>query len=130
MPHDILKFVHDRGNMTDKANSLFCEFAQFLSAQPGITINIWKNTFNWLQHELSNQVGACNKPRHMAHIRRLKLVEDEAQSIKISISELEKVNENGDMVYFDMQSQLESDMSDDKKMMAVKAMLNNDKTLK
>ena len=90
MPHDFLKFVHDRGNMTDKANSLFCEFTQFLNAQPGITINTWKTAFNWLQHEVSNQVGACNKLRHVAHIRRLKLVEDESQKIKSSTSELEK----------------------------------------
>ena len=100
-----------------------------MSAQPGMTINTWKNTFNWLQFELGNQVGACNKPRPVGHIRRLKIVEDEAQKIKSSISDLEKTNENGEIVYFDTQSKLESDMPDEKKMMAVKAMLNNIETL-
>ena len=32
IPHDVPKLVDDKGNITDKANSLFCEFAKFLSS--------------------------------------------------------------------------------------------------
>ena len=114
MEHAVPTFVDVKGEITDESNVLFCEFAKHMSAQPGMTINIWKNTFNWMQFELSNQVGACNKPRPVGHIRRLKIVEDEAQKIKSTTSDLEKTNENGEIVYFDMQSKLESDTPDEK----------------
>ena len=42
MEHAVPTFVDGKGGITDESNVLFCEFAKFMSAQPGMTINIWK----------------------------------------------------------------------------------------
>ena len=66
MPHAVPRFVDDTGIVTDEANTLFCEFTKFTSAQPGMSMSKWKKSFNWLQWELCNQVGSHNKPRPVA----------------------------------------------------------------
>ena len=129
-PHAVLRFVDDMGIVADVANTLFCEFSKFMSAQPGMSISKWKNSFNWLQLELGNKVGVNNKPRLVSHARRLEMVDNEARKIKNSTCELEKTNEDGGIAFFDTQSKLESDMSGNKKMVTVKAMLSNDRVLK
>ena len=82
MLHAVLRFVYDTGIINDEANHLFFGFPKFMSAQPGMSISKWNNSFNWLQWDLGNQVGAHNKPRPVAHVCRLKMVDDEGRKIK------------------------------------------------
>ena len=127
MPHTVPRFVDDTGIVTDEANTLFCEFTKLTSAQPGMSLSKRNKSFNQLQWELGNKVGSYNKPSPVVHMRRLKMVDGEAKKIKKAICELEKTDDDGEIAFFDMQSKVESDMSDEKKMMAVKSMLNNDR---
>ena len=79
------RFVFDTGIVANETNTLFCEFAKFLSTQPGMYMSKWNNYFNWFQWELDNQVGSHNKLMPVAHVYRLKTVDDEAHGFLVNL---------------------------------------------
>ena len=61
-----------------------------MPSQQGMTISTWNNTLNWLQWESQEQVGFHHEPWPVAHMRRLKIVDDEAKKIRKATNEIEK----------------------------------------